>query len=63
MKNSQKGFIVPILLVIIALLVVGGGVYIYKNKKTETPSVVNIILAVYQPKHQALEPISLIGKW
>lgn len=36
MKNLQKGFIAPVLLVIIALLVVGGGVYIYKNNKPET---------------------------
>lgn len=35
MKNSQKGFIVPVLFVIIALLVVGGGVYVYQNKKVE----------------------------
>lgn len=41
MKNSQKGFIVPVLLVIIAVLVVGGGVYIYKNKKVEVPAVVD----------------------
>lgn len=41
MKNSQKGFIVPLLLVIIAVLVVGGGVYIYENKKTETPAVID----------------------
>ena len=41
MKNLQKGFIVPLLLVIIAVLVVGGGVYIYENKKTEAPVVVN----------------------
>src|SRR3989344_992180 len=32
----NKGFIVPVLLVIIALLVVGGGVYIYtKNKQSD----------------------------
>lgn len=37
MKNSQKGFIVPVLLVIIAILVIGGGVYVYNNKKVETP--------------------------
>ncbi|TSC71316.1 MAG: hypothetical protein G01um101448_1229 [Parcubacteria group bacterium Gr01-1014_48] len=37
MKNLQKGFIVPALLVIIALLVIGGGVYVYENKKSETP--------------------------
>ena len=41
MKNSQKGFIVPVLLGIIALLVVGGGIYIYENKKAETP--INVI--------------------
>jgi len=35
MKNLQKGFIVPILLASIALLVIGGGVYVYKQKKVE----------------------------
>jgi hypothetical protein len=39
MKNSQKGFVVPLLLGIIALLVIGGGVYIYENNKIETPVV------------------------
>ena len=38
MKNNQKGFIVPLLLAIIALLVIGGGVYIYQNKKAEAPA-------------------------
>jgi len=60
MKNFQKGFIVPILLAIIAVLVVGGGIYIYKNKKTETPPVVDTgiqqtstqTLAVTQPINQ-----------
>ena len=37
MRDSQKGFIVPVLLVIIVLLVVGSGVYVYKNKKAEIP--------------------------
>lgn len=41
MKNSQKGFIVPTLLIIIALLVIGGGVYIYKNKKSDIPVIVD----------------------
>ncbi len=41
MKNSQKGFIVPALLIIIALLVIGGGVYVYENNKVEAPVVVN----------------------
>lgn len=35
MQNNQKGFIAPILLAIIALLVIGGGAYIYQNKKVE----------------------------
>lgn len=39
MKNSQKGFIVPVLLVIITLLVIGGGVYVYRDKKSEVPLV------------------------
>ncbi|MSU54979.1 MAG: hypothetical protein EXS46_00385 [Candidatus Taylorbacteria bacterium] len=41
MKNSQKGFIAPLLIGIIALLVIGGGVYIYGNKKVEVPAVVD----------------------
>ncbi len=41
MENSQKGFIAPVILVIIALLVIGGGVYVYKSKKVETPAVVD----------------------
>ncbi|MSR78548.1 MAG: hypothetical protein EXS59_00155 [Candidatus Taylorbacteria bacterium] len=41
MKNSQKGFIVPLLLGIIAILVVGGGVYIYESKRVEVPAVVD----------------------
>jgi Ser-Thr-rich glycosyl-phosphatidyl-inositol-anchored membrane family len=39
MKNSQKGFVVPLLVAIIAILIIGGGVYIYENKKVETPVV------------------------
>jgi len=37
MKNQNEGFIVPILLGIIALLVIGGGVYMYENKKADVP--------------------------
>jgi len=39
MNNLQKGFVVPLLIGIIALLVIGGGVYIYENKKIEVPTV------------------------
>ncbi len=36
MKNSQKGFIVPLLISIIVILVIGMGVYVYSNKKAPT---------------------------
>ena len=41
MKNKQKGFVVPLLIAIIALLIIGGGVYIYENKKAEAPALTN----------------------
>jgi hypothetical protein len=42
MKNNfKKGFVVPLLLGIIALLVIGGGIYIYQNRKAEAPTVVD----------------------
>lgn len=37
MKNLQKGFIVSAFIAVIALLVIGGGVYVYENKKVEVP--------------------------
>lgn len=36
MKDSQNGFIAP-LLIVIAVLVIGGGVYFYKNNEVNTP--------------------------
>lgn len=41
MKNSQKGFVVPLLIAIIAVLAIGGGVYVYENKKAEVPVTVD----------------------
>lgn len=32
MKNLQKGFVVPLVIAVIAVLAIGGGIYIYKNK-------------------------------
>jgi len=39
MKNSQKGFVVPLLITIIALLVLGGGYWYMNNIKELTPNV------------------------
>lgn len=39
--KTNNGFIVSFLLGIIILLLVGGGVYIYKNKKVEAPVVID----------------------
>ncbi len=36
MKNLQKGFVGPLVIAIIAVLAIGGGVYVYKNKKVKT---------------------------
>jgi hypothetical protein len=39
MKNLQKGFAIPIIIAVIALLTLGGGAYIYTNNKVvETPN-------------------------
>jgi hypothetical protein len=38
-KAHQKGFIVPVLLGIIFILIVGGSIYINDIKKTETPDI------------------------
>ncbi len=36
--NSQKGFILPLLIAVIAVLAIGGGIYIYETKKVEVPA-------------------------
>lgn len=38
MKNTQRGFIVPLLIAIIAVLVVGGGVYLYTQNNSQQPT-------------------------
>ena len=40
MKNSQKGFIAPLLLVLIAVLLIGGGAYVYTRNKSNNQSMV-----------------------
>ncbi len=34
MKNTQKGFIIPLIIAIVALIAVGGGVYLYNSSQT-----------------------------
>lgn len=38
MKNYKKGFVIPLIIAIIALLGVGGGAYVYVNKKITNKS-------------------------
>ncbi len=46
MKNQQKGFIIPLVIVILAIFAIGGGVYVYKNNKTEVST------PITTPTHQ-----------
>ena len=64
MKNNlySKGFIAPVFIVIIALLVIGGGVYFYKNKKVEAPVVVNESENVGLDNQQEVVPIDTTVK-
>lgn len=64
MKNNltQKGFIVPVLLGVIAILIIGGGVYIYKNKKVEAPIIVNENEEVGLDNQQEIAPINTTVK-
>ncbi len=41
MKNKQRGFIVPVLIAIIAVLVVGGGIYVYSQNNKSSNSEFN----------------------
>lgn len=38
MKNSQKGFAIPIIIAIVTLLAIGGGAYIYTTNETKVPT-------------------------
>ncbi|KKQ01638.1 MAG: hypothetical protein US12_C0041G0008 [Parcubacteria group bacterium GW2011_GWA2_36_24] len=39
--ENKKGFVVPLLIAIVAVLVIGGGVYVYNNKKVEAPDIID----------------------
>ena len=34
MKNRRKGFVIPLIITIIAIIAIGAGTYLYINKKT-----------------------------
>jgi len=38
MENEQKRYVIPLIITVIALLIIGGGVYIYINKKSANSS-------------------------
>ena len=42
MKNSQKGSIIPVLIIVIILLIVAGGIYVYENQKAMSTAGINI---------------------
>lgn len=44
MKNLQAGFAIPIIIAVMALLAVGGGVFVYTSNKVEAPASVPDII-------------------
>jgi hypothetical protein len=67
MKKSHRGFIVPLLLAIIALMLVGGGAYVYTQKKEASPAVSGGLPVATSTAQTANESVSislaeLIGK-
>lgn len=59
MKNTQRGFITPLLFVLIAVLLVSGGVYVYENKKAEAPATIVDIGTQQSDQNQQLSNIQI----
>jgi len=57
MKNSQKVSMVLAVVAVIALLMIGGCVYIYKNKKVEALPVVDIGTQPVNQNHQEMDTL------
>lgn len=56
MKTSQKGFIGTLLLIIIALVLVGGGTYVYmQTKQASWPAIGNVTLSQATSSMQATD--------
>lgn len=61
MKNLQKGFAVQLLIVIIILVFIGGGVYIYESKKVEVPIVEDSAIQQPSPTQAIKAPSNNFG--
>jgi len=49
MKNSQKGFIIPLIISIIAVLAIGGVVFVTQKKEVKAPIIINPISTTTNP--------------
>jgi hypothetical protein len=47
--NSQKGFVVPLIIAIVAILTIGGMVFVSTNKKVEAPVIIDPISTTTNP--------------
>lgn len=62
MKNYQKGFVVPLLITIIAVLIIGGGIYYYsQNKQVEQKSDVQSNTSIPSNNPVVTTPVSPIS--
>jgi hypothetical protein len=50
MKNSQKGFLVPLVLAVIAVIAIGASIYTYNNKEVTTPATLDTKKVVSHPE-------------
>ncbi len=64
MKNSQKGFVVPLLIVIV-VLVIGGGVYYFSQQKriSRVQNTVDVTVSESVNQIQGISPISYKDDW
>ncbi len=60
MKNQNKGFVVSAILGAIALLIIGG-LYVYENKKVESPASINNLSTETSPATTTNPVISLVS--
>jgi hypothetical protein len=49
MKNSQKGFIIPLIISIIAVLAIGGVVFVTQKKEVKAPIIIDPISTTTNP--------------